>query len=72
MKLRIQLSDLSKMTSYRANKNEAVLLFSYLLIVARLSYRVQLQETGNIETSKSPEYRRKKGAKWAKTCKKLG
>ena len=36
VKLRIQLSDLFKMTSYRANENEAVQLFSRLIIVASL------------------------------------
>ena len=35
-KLRIQLSNLSEMMSYRANKNQSVPLFSRLLIVARL------------------------------------
>ena len=33
-KLRIQQGELSEMTSYRANEDEAILLFSRLLIVA--------------------------------------
>ena len=37
VKLCIQLSDLREMTSHGENKNEAVLLFSRLLIVASLS-----------------------------------
>ena len=36
VKLRIEISDLSKMTSYRAKENEAVLLLSHLLIVVGL------------------------------------
>ena len=43
MKFRIQISDLSKVTSYRSSKNEAVLLFSRLLIVASLIIMVLMK-----------------------------